>query len=186
MKQEELSVRPWQIEDFESIIDYFLQSGRGFLFNMRIDISKLPSRNDWLKIMSSDFCRVPEKKQFYYIMWLLDGKAIGHSNINKIVFGEEAYMHLHVWDESKREKGIGLTFLKKTLPHYFNTFHLKALYCEPYALNPAPNKALEKLGFDFIKSYDTMPGWINLYQTVNRWCMTEEKFRAIHTGKNIC
>ena len=172
-----LLVRPWQIEDFESIIDYFLKSDRDFLFNMRIDVSKLPSKDEWLKIMSSDFKKAPENKQFYYVIWLLDGMAIGHSNINKIVFGLEAYMHLHVWDESKRKKGIGLAFLKKTLPYYFDTFHLKTLYCEPSASNPAPNKTLEKLGFDFIKSYDTVPGWINMYQTVNRWRLGEEKFR---------
>jgi RimJ/RimL family protein N-acetyltransferase len=115
----------------------------------------------------------------------LDNKAIGHSNINKIIFGGEAYMHLHVWDESRRKKGMGHTFLKKTLPYYFNAFHLKALYCEPYAFNPAPNKALEKSGFDFIKSYDTIPGWINLYQTVNRWCLTEEKFQKNFAGEKI-
>ena len=179
MIADKLSVRPWQIEDFDSIIDYFLKSDRDYLFSMRIDVSKLPSKDDWLKIMSSDFNKASENKQFYYIMWLLDGKAIGHSNINKIIFGQEAYMHLHVWDESRRKKGMGLAFLKKTLPYYFNTFHLKSLYCEPFAFNPAPNKALEKLGFDFIKSYETVPGWINLYQAVNRWSINEKKFRAM-------
>jgi len=176
---EQLSVRPWQVEDFEPIIDYFLNSDKDFLFNMRVDISKLPSKDEWLKIMTSDFDREPENKHLYYVIWLLDDKAIGHSNINKIIFGEEAYMHLHVWPETKRKQGMGLTFLKKSLPYYFNIFHLKTLYCEPSALNMAPNKTLEKLGFNFIKSYDTIPGWINMLQTVNRWCLSESKFRAM-------
>jgi len=177
--REILTVRPWQVADFEPIVNYFLNSDSDFLFNMRVDVTKLPSKDEWLKMMRSDFDKTPEDKQFYYVIWLLDGKAIGHSNINKIVFGEEAYMHLHVWDESKRKKGMGLVFLEKTLPYYFNTFHLKNLYCEPFAFNPAPNKALEKLGFDFIKSYETVPGWINLRQTVNRWCMSESRFRSM-------
>ena len=68
MIADKLSVRPWQIEDFDSIIDYFLKSDRDYLFSMRIDVSKLPSKDDWLKIMSSDFNKAPENKQFYYIM----------------------------------------------------------------------------------------------------------------------
>ena len=185
MTDGELSVRPWQVEDFENIIDYFLKSGSDFLFDMRVDVSKLPSKEEWLKIMWSDFERTPENKQFYYVIWLLDDRAIGHSNINKIVFGQEAYMHLHMWHGPNRKKGMGVTLLKKTLPYYFERFQLKNLYCEPSASNAAPNKALEKLGFDFIKSYDTVPGWINLYQTVNRWCLPEEKFRVIYQVNKV-
>ena len=129
---------------------------------MGVDISKLPTKDEWLQIMSTDFNRDPERKKFYYVIWLLNDKAIGHSNINKIIFGKEAYMHLHIWHELKRKKGLGLALLKKSLPFFFNTFHLKTLYCEPSASNPAPNKTLEKLGFDFIKSYETVPGWINM------------------------
>ena len=173
-----LSVRPWGIEDFENIIDYFLKADKDFLLNMGVDFSKLPSKDDWLKIMSTDFYRDPESKQFYYVVWLLDGKSIGHSNINKITFGREAHMHLHVWHDALRKKGMGVELLKKTLPLYFEKFKLKNIYCEPSATNTAPNKALEKLGFDFINRYDTVPGWINLHQTVNRWCLTEKKFRT--------
>jgi hypothetical protein len=68
-----------------------------------------------------------------------------------------------------------------TLPYYFHNFKLRILYCEPSALNPGPNRTLKKSGFDFIKSYDTTPGWINFYQTVNRWAMTREKFSALYS-----
>ena len=44
---------------------------------------------------------------------------------------------------------------------------LENLYCEPYALNLAPNGTLLKLGFKLVKQYETTPGSINFYQKVN-------------------
>jgi len=178
--EDNLSVRRSEINDFEKVIDYFLKSDKESLTNMSVDISKLPSRAEWLRILTADFTLDAESRQFFYVIWLLDNRAIGHSNINKIIFGEEAYMHLHLWRAQIRRKGIGYTLLKETLPLYFNTFQLKNLYCEPSASNPAPNNTLKKLGFEFIKSYNTIPGWINSYQTVNRWCLTDKKFKLIY------
>jgi RimJ/RimL family protein N-acetyltransferase len=181
VSEERLSVRQSEISDFENIVDYFLRSNKEYLFGMGVDKQKLPSREEWLNILSLDFHLPLDKKKFYYIIWLLDNKPVGHSNINKIVFAEEAYMHLHLWERVTRQKGTGSSFLKMTLPYYFNNFKLRILYCEPSALNPAPNRTLKKSGFDFIKSYDTTPGWINFYQTVNRWAMTREKFSALYS-----
>jgi RimJ/RimL family protein N-acetyltransferase len=114
------------------------------------------------------------------MIWLIDGEPTGHSNINKIIFENEAYMHLHFWHREVRQKGMGFELLKLTLPYYFDTFKLENLFCEPAAFNTAPNKTLKKLGFDFVKSYDTIPGWINSYQTVNRWVLTKQKFNSLY------
>lgn len=179
MAEETLAVRESEIEDLEGIIDYFLKSDTDFLVGMGVDVSKLPSKTEWMNRLRSNLHQDIESKDFYYITWLSDNKVIGHSNINKLIYGQEAYMHLHLWRAENRQKGIGFKLLKLTLPFYFNAFKLKHLYCEPSAANPAPNKALAKLGFDFIQSYDTTPGWINYYQTVNRWCMTKEKFDSL-------
>ncbi len=176
MTQQLLWVRESGIDDMEKIVDYFLKSDHDFLSGMGVDVSKLPSKDFWMNRLRLNSQLSNERKEFYYISWLSGDRLIGHSNINKIVPGQDAYMHLHIWDAGTRQKGMGLNLLKMTLPFYFNIFELKELYCEPYANNPAPNRTLEKLGFDFIKSYETTPGWINLYQTVNRWRLTKEKF----------
>jgi RimJ/RimL family protein N-acetyltransferase len=63
-----------------------------------------------------------------------------------------------------------------TLPYFFQNFELKNLYCEPYALNPAPNKTLKKIGFQFVKQYVTIPGSLNFEQEVNRWELKFEDF----------
>lgn len=89
-------------------------------------------------------------------------------------------MHLHLWNNSERKKGMGLNFVRRTLPEYFNNFKLKNLYCEPYAFNDAPNRTLGKIGFDFVRRYRTIPGYLNFEQEVNRWEMTLEKFNALN------
>jgi ribosomal-protein-alanine N-acetyltransferase len=133
-----------------------------------VDPSKLPGKEKWLNLLADEQRQPLQNKKFYYVIWLLNNTPVGHSNINKIIFGEEAYMHLHIWNSDKRQKGIGLEFIKMSLPYYFDKLKLKRLYCEPSALNPAPNKILQKIGFDFEKKYEIIPGWINFYQTVNR------------------
>ena len=44
-------------------------------------------------------------------------------------------------------------------------------------MNPAPNKTLARVGFEFVKEYVTVPGSINFEQPVNRWEMTREKYK---------
>jgi [ribosomal protein S5]-alanine N-acetyltransferase len=174
-----IAVRHVEINDHENIVDYFLDSDKDFLISLGVDISKLPTKQEWLDILKLNFELTIYQKKFFYIIWLANNKSVGHSNINKIIFAKEAYMHLHIWHNQIWQKGIGTQFLKLSLPYYFNLFKLENLYCEPAAVNNAPNKTLEKIGFEFVKTYNTIPGWINTYQTVNRWVLTKEKFKTL-------
>jgi len=174
-----LSVRVATENDFENMTDYFLKADNQFLHAMGVDPVKLPNRDEWLTLLLEDHKKAMMHKSFFYVTWLLDKIPVGHSNINKIIFGEEAYTHLHLWHGDKRKKGIGFGFMKMCIPYYFNNFKLKQLYCEPYALNPAPNMMLKKLGFDFIKQYETIPGWISFHQPVNRWCLDADKYQSV-------
>lgn len=120
-----------------------------------------------------------KEKMSYALIWCLDGKPIGHNNINAIEFGQSAKMHLHLWNTENRQKGIGTFLIKKSLPFFFENLKLKELWCEPYALNPAPNKTLEKIGFEFQKKYTTIPGSINFEQEVNQWKLTKEQYKKL-------
>lgn len=174
-----ISVREMLETDIESIVDYFIDADEEYLRGMGAEKSKLPQRDAWISLLEKELIKGIEEKEFYYILWLLDGKAIGHSNINKIEYGSTATMHLHLWQNIERRKGLGSEFLKKAIPLYFSNFELKVLVCEPFAGNPAPNKVLGKLGFEFIEAYDTTPGWINFFQTVNRYEMSREQFEYL-------
>ena len=171
-----ISVREIEFKDIELIADYWLMSDPDFLINMGVDLKKLPARNDIKQMLSQQInCELSQKRS-YALIWENNHTQIGHSNVNNIEFGSVATMHLHLWQKTNRLKGMGTEFIKKSLPFYFDKLKLTKLICEPYALNPAPNKTLEKVGFKFIKKHTTIPGSLNFEQEVNRWELTKEDF----------
>lgn len=171
-----LSVRELEAGDIGSIIRYWLESDAAFLEGMGVDLKKMPERSEWEAMLQAQLSQSYEEKKSYCLIWLIDGVPSGHSNINKIVFGKEAYMHLHLWQSAARQKGMGSALVKQSLPWFFEKMHLEKLYCEPYALNPAPNKTLEKIGFERVDTRVTTPGWINFEQTVHLWELTRDRF----------
>src|SRR5436190_11634651 len=153
---------------------------------MGVDLDKLPKRDDFIQMLTTQIQSDYRNKKSYALIWEVDGKQIGHSNINPIVFGNTAKMHLHIWKPDYRRKGVGTELVRKSLPFYFKNFELKEIICEPYALNPAPNKTLEKVGFKFVKRYTTVPGSVNFEQEVNQWSLSKENFVVYESaGGNI-
>jgi len=174
MKDPVLSVREMITSDIPHITDYWMSASDAFLTGMGVDLSKMPSAPQWHDMLQQQIGLPYREKQSYGLIWLLNGEPVGHTNINKIKFGEEAYMHLHLWKPELRKMGYGIRFVKLAIPYFFKNMELKKLYCEPYALNPAPNKAMEKLGFRFVREYVTTPGWLNFEQRVKLWVVDVE------------
>lgn len=179
MSENIFSVRELQKEDIDLIINYWLNADPAFLQAMGVDLNKMPKRDEWEQMLTEQLSQSYKEKKSYCIIWQVNDKPIGHSNINKIIFGEEAYMHLHIWYADIRKKSLGTQLIKMTLPCFFEKYQLKKLYCEPYALNPAPNNILGKVGFEFVKEYINTPGWINFEQPVKLWIMSYDRFREI-------
>lgn len=165
------TIRELQPTDIPHLIHYWLDADADYMRSMGVDLTKMPSREQWEQMLTAQLAQDYPEKQAYAIIWELDGQPVGHSNVNKITFGEEAFMHLHIWEPEHRKNGNGLAFMEMTIPMFFKNLKLKRLYCEPYALNPAPNRILPKLGFRLIKSYITTPGWINFEQEVHLWML---------------
>lgn len=175
-----LSVREIEEKDIPNITNYWLNSDPEFMKGMGVDMSKMPDRNQWMEMLSVQIRQKYEEKKSYCIICLLDGEAIGHSNVNNIVFAKEAFMHLHLWYPDVRKSGMGSQLVKMTLPYFFGNLKLERIYCQPYALNPAPNKTLEKVGFKFVKEYITIPGYLNFEQSVKLWEMSYDDFRKLN------
>lgn len=175
----QLTVREIEPTDIEKVVDYFVNADPAFLRGMGADKTKFPSREEWIEKLASELQKAPEEKEFYYIIWLVDDQPIGHSNINNIEFGHIARMHLHLWKNDKRKSGLGLAFLRLTIPYYFRNFRLEKLICEPYSENVAPNRVLDKLGFQLVRTYDTTPGFINFHQSVNRYELRKEQIEQL-------
>lgn len=155
--------------DIKKIVNYFLSSEPDFLKGMGADKSKMLQRDTWLEKLYEELKKPFNQKSYYYVTWLMNGHAIGHSNANNIVFGDSATMHLHLWHKKNRNKGFGLQCLKLTIPLYFKHLKLKTLICEPFSENTAPNKTLIKFGFERVRTYKTIPGPIHFRQTVHRY-----------------
>jgi len=162
-------IRPLEPEEHRLVIDYFHNASDELLYTMGVAREKLLPKAAWFALYEADFRRPIERRQFYYVGWELDGRLIGHSSVNHIEFGSHANIHLHIWDSSRRQQGMGLWFFKQSVNYFMELFELKRLFCEPCADNPAPNRTLQRLGLKPAKTYRTTPGMINFEQNVTRY-----------------
>lgn|SRR5215472_12156231 len=167
-----LEVKPFaSASEYEGMIDYFLQSEDSFLAQMGVARALLPSREAWLRSALRDHELPDNKKDRLYVGWYHRGTQVGHSSVNRIKVGEEAYLHLHLWRSDLRKSGFGVQFCRASIAIYFERLKLQRLWSEPYAENPAPNRTLVKLGFSFIRRYRTVPGQISFEQDVNLYLL---------------
>lgn len=177
-------VRELEAADIDYILDYFLNADHTFLRAMGVDPQKLPERQVWDDFLREDLLVPIEQRKLYFLVWEIGEQPVGHSNLNNIVFGDRANMHLHLWEAGRRRKGNGSYFIRQSISRYFQRFQLQKLYCEPYAHNPAPNRTLKRVGFDFVKQYETVPGGINFRQPVNCWLMLRERWQALSKSRS--
>ena len=173
-----LSVREIQERDIPSIIQYWMGADATFLQGMGVDTAKMPTREAWVEMLSDQIGKRYDQKISYCTIWEIDGEAVGHCNVTGIIFGEEAHMHLHLWKSATRRKGCGPSLVRLSLPYFFHNLELKVLYSTPYALNPAPNKALERAGFRFVKEYRGIPGSFSFEQQAMLWELSREMFEG--------
>lgn len=80
-------------------------------------------------------------------IWCVDESPIGYSTLKSIRFGDEAQIHLHVWDKTQRRKGFSSFLFCQTALAFIEAFELKRLYCQPHVGNPMPHGMLRKIGF---------------------------------------
>ncbi|MEZ5057928.1 MAG: GNAT family protein [Saprospiraceae bacterium] len=164
-----LKVRDLELSDIPLLLDYWYNNTDDHLVGMGVDLKKMPPRKAFENMLEIQLSIPIILRQSYVLIWMLDEKPVGHSNINQIEYGHHANLHLHIWEKELRKSGLGRQFVEMSLPKFFEAMDLEYIICEPYAHNPAPNKTLEKLGFTFIKKYTTIPGSINFEQEVNQW-----------------
>ncbi len=151
------------------MVDYFHAATDDFLAGMGVSRDRLPLREDWIASALRDHERPLHEKERAYLLWLDGATPIGHSSLNRIALGEEAFIHLHIWSPGKRRAGLGTPLFRLSAERFAQECSLKRLFCEPCASNPGPNRVLPKAGFRFVKRYRTTPGPINFEQEVNQY-----------------
>lgn len=166
-----LSVREMRIEDADIRIGYFHDSTDEHLARLGVNRSLLPTRAQWRSHYELDAARPVPERQEYSLLWLRNSDIVGFSSTDRITFGEEAFMHLHLLDGDLRNAGLGTEFVRQSARTYFEVLQLDRLYCEPNALNVAPNRTVQAAGFRYLFSHHATPSPINMPQISTRWVL---------------
>jgi RimJ/RimL family protein N-acetyltransferase len=164
-----LNARLMTRDEIHLLIDYFHDSLPEHLETLGVDPTRLPKREAWHQRMLQEFSLPLHQRTNVLIAWLLREHVIGFSSADRIVFGDRANMHLHVTDMNQRRLGLGTEGVRQSVDIYFEELRLKRLFCEPNAFNVAPNRALQKAGFKYVKTHMTVPGPLNFHQAVTQW-----------------
>jgi RimJ/RimL family protein N-acetyltransferase len=159
------------LPEVEHIIDYFHSAAPEHLELMGVDPTRLPSRPDWRERYRRELALPANERSVFMVIWLESEHCIGFSTADKITFGEQANMHLHIIEPGRRGQGAGVECVRRSATLYFQALQLRRLYSEPNAFNIAPNRTLQKAGFRYLKTHMTVPGPLNYHQAVTRWVM---------------
>jgi len=168
-----VNVLPLSDLHINSIADYWDDLSNADLLKMGALRSNIPSREQFIRGITHQLSLPDEEKKAFAIIAFLNNEAIGHCNLNPVLFGQEGKMHLHIWNSTTRSKGLGQQMVEQALPIFFDRFQLKRIIVEPYADNKGPNRVLEKVGFRFVKRYTTLPSPHCFEQEVLRWEMNK-------------
>lgn len=169
-----VNVRPMELHEVDMVIDYFLQASAEHHETLGVDPTRLPPRDVWRNLLDHELRKPIEQRRSYLVLWECEGKPVGFSSVDKIKYGAEAYMHLHIVESDLRRRGVGAACVAQSAAHYFDVLRLQRLYCEPNAYNVAPNRTLQKAGFRYVKTHKTVPGPLNFHQAVTRWIMERD------------
>ena len=171
MAERKLTVREMHLVDVGIRIDYFHGASDDHLRTLGVDRALLPTPEAWWDFYADDYARPIRERLNYSLVWELDGQAVGFSSTDQIVFGETAFMHLHILRLAQRRSGLGVKFVTESAQIYFRVLELKRLFCEPNAFNVAPNRALQRAGFQYQFTHETTPNPINFPQPATRWVL---------------
>jgi RimJ/RimL family protein N-acetyltransferase len=167
----DLTVREMRVEEVDLIIGYFHRSTPEYLETLGVDPTRLPSPEAWRDRYALQSKLPIDQRTALALIWLSDDRPVGFSTSDKIVYREQANMHLHMVDLENRRRGMGVECVRRSAEIYFERLKLRSLFSEPNAFNVAPNRTLQKAGFKYVKTHMTVPGLMNYHQAVTRWVM---------------
>ncbi|MCU1489068.1 MAG: uncharacterized protein JWM85_473 [Acidimicrobiaceae bacterium] len=166
-----LVVREMGLSEVGIRIEYLHGATDAYLKQMGVDRARLASREEFLAFYEADYARPLRERLSYSLVWELDGETVGFSSTDRIVFGKQAFMHLHILSAERRAAGLGTAFVRESAKVYFEVLELERLFCEPNAFNVAPNRTLQRAGFSYLFTHETIAGSINFLQPMTRWML---------------
>ena len=168
-----------RVDEIGVVIDYFHGSTAEHLDMLGVDPERLPEPDAWHRMFEREFDEPVETRPRLLVIWESDDGPVGFSSADTITIGDQARMHLHVLGPENRRRGVGTECVRQSVRLYFDTFRLQRLICEPNALNVAPNRTLQRVGFRYVMTYMTVPGWLNFHQPVTRWVFERDQLATM-------
>lgn len=169
-----LSIREMLPQELDLVIDYFHEASPEHLEMLGVDPTRLPSATVWRERYAMEYSKPVEQRSTLLVIWELGDAPIGFSSADKIKFGRHANMHLHILKPEDRKSGYGTTSVVKSAQLYFDMLRLERLFCEPNAFNVGPSRTLQRAGFKYLKTHNTVPGPLNFHQAVTRLVLERE------------
>ena len=142
-----LAIRPLQRADIPRLVEYWISASAADLERMAVDPAKIPSAHALTASLETLCATPPSEVASYYLVWLVDGAAIGHCSLKNIARGERGEIHLHMWETGERGQGSGATLFCRSALDFYQRFQLREIVCEPSVDNPMPNRMLQRVGF---------------------------------------
>lgn len=156
MNQARLSVRKIASPDIRFLLTYWRDASEEDL--QRMGEFKRPDEKANLEFLNW-FCEshpnIDEAKEDILI-WEFDSKPIGYSTLKDVRVGNDAQIHLHMWEVKLRGKGLGSILFCLSASYFIKKFQLRKLYCQPKFDNPMPNQMLKKIGFNLVELVDEL------------------------------
>ena len=170
----QLDVRAMGLDETGIIVEYFHSSTPEHLDTLGVDPTRLPDPDHWRQNFEREYAQPLEQRTSFQVIWLVDQEIVGFSTIDKLRYGEQANMHLHIVIADRRQAGLGVVFVRRSAALYFETLQLQRLFCQPNALNTAPNRTLQAAGFRYVKTLMTAPSPLNYRQPITRWVLERQ------------
>jgi ribosomal protein S18 acetylase RimI-like enzyme len=114
-----LTVREMTGTEVGLIIEYFQNATPEHLETLGVDPTRLPPVDAWRDRLRRELALSADQRAMVLVIWLSDDQPIGFSTSDKIRFGEQAHMHLHVTEPERRHQGIGVECVRRSVDIYF-------------------------------------------------------------------
>lgn len=168
-----INVREMSLHETDLVIRYFHDSTPEYLEILGVDPTRMPRIAEWQDRYRREYGLPIQERSTLLVLWLADDAPIGFSTTDRITFGEQANMHLHMINPDVRGRGLGSECVRLSADIYFRRLAIRRLLCEPNAFNVAPNRALQKAGFSYVKTHRTVPRLMGFHQPVTRWVLEQ-------------
>ena len=144
-KQQKLVVRELEERDIPLIDTYWRSLTQDDLNRMSIDCDRIPASDEFRARLTKLLDTPLSDRASDPLVWEVDGTAVGFTNLNNISRGNQADIHLHMFDSKFRGKGLGRRLFVRCVQKYFQRHHLTKIICQPASTNPGPTGLMRAL-----------------------------------------